>query len=905
MHLRDNIRWISPYLTDLQKTALSELTVSPFVVEEVDGDWRLFKDGVALTKEGENTHTDSRVKQYLVEPYRLYFSDSACDHYANNEVPEIGDFAFDFNKNICRRYKGKLTNSVQMDGVETTMVCFGLHLGFQLERLYESPDLKDIIICDSNLDCLYYSLQICDWSTIIQLVEARGGRIFFIFSDDAELMATSAIEILQKTNFLFLEGTFVYIHNEDPILQNALLELQKRFPNLLAYNGWLEDENQHLENAVKNIANKQDPVLLNKFENNEFPAIVIGSGPSLDENLSWIKSNKDNFVIISAGTALKPVLDCGIVPDFHCELENGPHVAWVLSELASKYDLKNITLLSSVSVDPHVRELFNSAYFFLREGDGTMKWLAGEYSQMELSAPSCTNSAVRCAIQMGFKHIYLFGMDFGTAIKESHHSASSIYNNAETIKNKDIQRLANAVEHTFDLETKGNFKEVIYTKPLHNMMRLHLENLAAHFSNISILNCSDGAYIRGCQPQHTDDLTPSIRYDKGDILSSIRKFFSDGHHLQDLLSFDRLKLLPQQYSLSFKKLVSATHQPVESIFDLIININNIYLQSGSSEYSSMSLKDTLSGSLLKILHLLRFFELRMGNDKGSVGEIQKFLALELEKITAEQLSFIEYLKFLYEKDNIASVPYLNDYHITITMKRFALEGSYSDMDEMSETLINAGNFRSSLSHKIGDIYMEHQRLDRYLEILQRNYTEDSSNHTLGAAIVHYAAIGNQWGLLELVRFTEDDKATAMQQAMIGLTQIWSGDFERAAPFIHASYDMHSRNHVIFCALGALNIGLKRYQTGMECFEKALAFDSNNLLTVIEKAYGLLAQEKFVELIAFCKEYLEIHRFNSELLYLLNYVSNEDVYMPENINIYGFTRMRNRVKIYEAQRLLKI
>ncbi|MFQ5672988.1 MAG: motility associated factor glycosyltransferase family protein [Nitrospinales bacterium] len=46
------------------------------------------------------------------------------------------------------------------------------------------------------------------------------------------------------------------------------------------------------------------------------PAVVVASGPCLDKNMSLLKHVMDRVLVISAATALKPLLHCGIAPDF-------------------------------------------------------------------------------------------------------------------------------------------------------------------------------------------------------------------------------------------------------------------------------------------------------------------------------------------------------------------------------------------------------------------------------------------------------------------------------------------------------------------------------------------------------------------------------------------------------------
>lgn len=48
----------------------------------------------------------------------------------------------------------------------------------------------------------------------------------------------------------------------------------------------------------------------------EVPAVVVAAGPSLDKNMNLLKNSADRVLLISAATALKPLLNCGIAPDF-------------------------------------------------------------------------------------------------------------------------------------------------------------------------------------------------------------------------------------------------------------------------------------------------------------------------------------------------------------------------------------------------------------------------------------------------------------------------------------------------------------------------------------------------------------------------------------------------------------
>ncbi|MCH8157029.1 MAG: motility associated factor glycosyltransferase family protein, partial [Nitrospinae bacterium] len=46
------------------------------------------------------------------------------------------------------------------------------------------------------------------------------------------------------------------------------------------------------------------------------PAIVVSAGPSLDKNISLLKNSADNILIVAVATALRPLVESGVKPDF-------------------------------------------------------------------------------------------------------------------------------------------------------------------------------------------------------------------------------------------------------------------------------------------------------------------------------------------------------------------------------------------------------------------------------------------------------------------------------------------------------------------------------------------------------------------------------------------------------------
>ena len=69
----------------------------------------------------------------------------------------------------------------------------------------------------------------------------------------------------------------------------------------------------HANRTTKVLNNKYRVLILNKIKENcevfnDIPILYLAAGPSLDENIEWIKTNQDKFFIVTIGAAYKKLL---------------------------------------------------------------------------------------------------------------------------------------------------------------------------------------------------------------------------------------------------------------------------------------------------------------------------------------------------------------------------------------------------------------------------------------------------------------------------------------------------------------------------------------------------------------------------------------------------------------------
>ena len=74
-----------------------------------------------------------------------------------------------------------------------------------------------------------------------------------------------------------------------------------------------------------------------------FPVIVVGSGPSLDQDIEHIRELKDTHIIVAAASSSYALLENGIDPDFLILLERGTHEVDNYTKLKNDFTNKNKT----------------------------------------------------------------------------------------------------------------------------------------------------------------------------------------------------------------------------------------------------------------------------------------------------------------------------------------------------------------------------------------------------------------------------------------------------------------------------------------------------------------------------------------------------------------------------------
>ena len=377
------------------------------------------------------------------------------------------------------------------------LVVLGIGLGHHLAPLVAETRASHVLVVESEAEFLRQSLGAIEWPALLEPIEAGGGELRLFLGYAAEPILTALRQSFGMVGIPYLDGAWFYQHYNNPVLDATARRLSETARLAFQARGFYEDERLMLANAAANLARRSFRLMDNRPKPaRREPAIIIGSGPSLDAAIDDIRRVREGALVFSCGTALGLCRRHGIVPDYHCESENSTDSHRLLSEIAAAGSLAGITLLSSITVDPRVPPLFDQSFFCFREMSISTRLLAGPDQEIGFAAPVVGNLALRLAAALGFQTVYLFGLDCGVRSVDRKHARGSVYE-----AHDDLRRREQALR--YDLPVPGNFGGTILTDPLFNWSRLRYQAFITAFgagSGLTVFNCGDGARIEGARP---------------------------------------------------------------------------------------------------------------------------------------------------------------------------------------------------------------------------------------------------------------------------------------------------------------------------------------------------------------------------------------------------------------------
>jgi hypothetical protein len=456
---------------------------------------------------------EEQVTAFMKKPLRLFM-----------ENPGSAGLVSEICVRLLNALKDELTERGMTEierhpsGNPTFLIVFGLGLGHHVMELVRRTEARWLVIVEPTLELIKHSFQALDWAALIEELEARDGAVYLVTDPDPAKMVAGIVAQVGKHGVPFIDGAWVFTHYPLWSFAEARTKLHQAVQYAFVNRGFFEDEITMMSNAVANFTAAPHWLIEGKprLQRPE-TAVIVGAGPSLDESLATLHRIRDRVVLFSGGTSLRPLLRNGLVPDFHCELENIPLVVDVLKEAGKHGDLSQIRLIASATVDPRVPPMFREALFYFRDSVSSTMLLAHGLRVLQGAAPTCVNTAMAAAISLGFTEIALMGTDCGTRVGGRDHASGTVYSGG-LVKARD----------NFPIEVEGNFGGVAKTDWVYDACRRMLGE-AIKVYGLSPINCSDGALIPGARPvvpEAVEIVAPAVDHEAliGDLKHALIAF---------------------------------------------------------------------------------------------------------------------------------------------------------------------------------------------------------------------------------------------------------------------------------------------------------------------------------------------------------------------------------------------
>jgi hypothetical protein len=393
----------------------------------------------------------------------------------------------------------KLPSDVQ------SLIIFGIGLGKHIELLSLRHNIKNLFVCEPNLDFFYASLWVTDWAGIFKAADEKEGRIYLNLGGDGSHYFYDLMAQFYQVGAYSIADTYMLSTYFNVGMQKAIADLRAELKVVLALGEYYDHARYGIAHTFESVKSghlflRQNLGEQKYHDAQSMPVFVVGNGPSLDGCFEYIREYREQVIVVSCGTALRSLYKNGIQPDFHAEIEQNRATYDWITQIEDKEYLKNIRLLSVNGIHPDTASLFKQTLLCFKDGEAStyvfhngLKKQGFQIASLAYAYPTVTNLVMNYIIKLGATQIYLFGVDLGFIDISKHHSSHSAYFKPDGSEVYNYQW-----KHGGGVPAPGNFRPLVYTKAEFDVSRKLLEQAIQKAGRkLEVYNCSDGVKIKG------------------------------------------------------------------------------------------------------------------------------------------------------------------------------------------------------------------------------------------------------------------------------------------------------------------------------------------------------------------------------------------------------------------------
>ncbi len=309
-------------------------------------------------------------------------------------------------------------------GDSSNFIIFGIGLGYHLlELIKNTPSHSNFLIIESKLEVFQRALQCEHFERLLRHQNIRWivGENYnpekfipanWLDSFTLNGFTTVPLPLLTQLDPLYykkLQSNIKETINETQVAHNTRRTLSR-----ILYQNCFQN--------FKTTLNSPGILPLKNIYKNE-PVMIVAAGPSLDKNIQLIHGSSKACRIIAVSTALKPLQDAGIEPDFTVAIDPKPVSCAAFENLPTA---SKANLIFDPCIPKFIPGYFTGNRFAVEAQPYIWKFLSrGLDSKGELgNSSSVAHTALNLALHMGCNPIILVGQDLSFSKDRSHCSGA-------------------------------------------------------------------------------------------------------------------------------------------------------------------------------------------------------------------------------------------------------------------------------------------------------------------------------------------------------------------------------------------------------------------------------------------------------------------------------------------------
>lgn len=428
---------------------------------------------------------------------------------------------------------------------------YGFGNGIGLADLIEMYPERFFIVYEPDVNSFYKRMQDYDLSELL-----KWPKILWFSVGETQLKILFHRICMYMNEELAFVALRHYLEND----MDGLQELKEEFVdyrNIFESNRHTEKRYQKewFENSVNQVADMLHTPSLFELTGSlkGSTAVIVASGPSLEQDIEWIHKFVPHALIISAGSSIQVLAKHGIRPHIAAVMDGGEINEQIFSVEGA---LESPLFYTSSAYHKISRMKSGDAFYAVVQNDVISRYLLGldKNEPLMIPTPTVTGTAIQVAAWLGASTIILTGQDL--SFQQNKFYASGVAHTEAA----DMERIIQDSQHRV-MNVYGEYNR---TNNSFLMMKDAIESLIASISNIRFINATrGGAAIEGA------DWKPAEA-----VYEEIKDQAMEGNSIQRLLQKENNMIEKEEFSQN--KIALVKNRIVDLLSDSVSMQNELF-----------------------------------------------------------------------------------------------------------------------------------------------------------------------------------------------------------------------------------------------------------------------------------------------------------------------------------------